>query len=298
MRHLGPAFAGLLLLLPIVAASHQPGHPVQPMQVFVESPRGLQSPLSGHATTNITVRLDCTLAQSDAPINFTVRGVPNWLYVSSMPGWRTTRNNFTGYSGAPCDAETGYVTVKAPMRMNFTSFAPAYRVTNFTVVAKRADDVKETRGWIQPGYYGTLQVSGPDRIARISAQETKATLQYRVRNLGNGETTVRLNYEAPDGIRVDGPDILNVGANPQGGDWDRPLNVVIFLDEVKDSSFRVKVNATGFSRNASDPRPASSSEAFATVDIQRGTPAAPLALVAAAGLAAALAIGRSRKGRA
>lgn len=295
MRPTWPVLAALLFLVPPASALHTPGHPAQPMQVFVENPRGHFSPLGDVARVNITVKLDCTLAQSDAPINFTVRDKPSWLFVREMPGWRSTRNNYTGYSNLPCDAATGYITFKEPMLANFTTAAPAYRFANFTVVVTRADDSRQVRGFLQPGYYGGLEVVPPPNVVRVGSQANKAELAFRVRNYGNGETTVRINIDPPPGTRLGSvPEILRLGADQQGGDWDKELNVVLFLDDVRDD-FSVKVNVTGFSSNATNPASAGGADATGTVDLQRSVPSPSIALALAAVAAAGVALAQRRR---
>ncbi|MHB8584334.1 MAG: hypothetical protein ACYDDF_00645 [Thermoplasmatota archaeon] len=266
--------AALFLVLPSAQAQQPPPGGYKPTVVTVDHYPYLLSPLPDHhVKVNITVLLDCFLAQSNTPINFTVKNQPSWLYVTDMPGWGTLPlNNYTGYNNLPCDQSTGYITIRAPMTMNFTTFAPAYRAANFTVVVTRGSDVTTGLGYIQPGYFGKLQLVPPQNVVRIGAQDSFATVQFSIRNLGNGETTVTLTTETPSGTHYDAPDVIIVGANPQGGQWDRQFTVKVYLDNFQGSSLSVTVNATGASRNVTDPVRATPASATAVVSITYALP--------------------------
>lgn len=270
-----------LLLLPGVAAQSPPPGGYKPMLVEIGEPDGLLDPRTDVAAVNLTVRLDCILAQSDTPMNFTVTEKPDWLYIRSMPGWFTPFNNYTGYGNLPCDQSSGYVTIEETMVANFTTYAPAYRFANFTVKVTRSNSVVTAFGSLQPGYFGELEVVPPKNVVRVDASDDKVDVPFRIRNLGNGETVVKLTYDHPEDVRIDAPDVLKLGASQQGGDWNRELVVKVYLTNVVDD-FTITVKATGFSSNQTDPQPAAGHEATATVDFLRQVPAPSAALVLAA----------------
>jgi hypothetical protein len=270
----------ILAFSPAVNAQQPPPGGYKQTLVSVQHYSGLVNPLGQHVLLNITVKLDCALAQADVPINFSVIQKPTWLDVTDMPGWRTPYlNNYTGYQNFPCDQSkdpsdpsAGYVTIVAPMKVNFTTYAPAYRIANFTVVVTRAGTVSTALGWIQAGFFGSLKIVPPSHIIRINGQDSFADVPFNVYNLANGEIAVTLTYTNPSGTHVDASGVMVLGAAQQGGVYQKTLDAKVYLDNFQGSSFQIGVNATGISRNASDPEAVTPAAATGYVTIAFSLP--------------------------
>lgn len=197
-----------VVLLPIAAA--QVGLP-PPVELRAEEPP-LVRPLQGVVTSNVTVRVSCTLTGgAGVNIAYRVDDAPAWSAVTISPASDVANLEM---------CKEGYAERHATLAISASDQSPAFSPEGLTLSVTVGDPPRQEEASVvvplTADYHSLLDISLAETTKVVAPGDT-ARFPIKLTNLGNGKTRVRMILEdATEGLVVGPPGPVELGSRQQG----------------------------------------------------------------------------------